>query len=93
MKKLSLRNARMETFLERAIDGFGQLAMHEADALDGHLDALRERLAVARKARGLGELLRDQFDLIPSTRARFTRDHETRLRLLRELKQGRDAAA
>jgi hypothetical protein len=80
-----LRKAQMEHLIERAIDSVGQIAMYEAGALDGHLLALRERWAVARKARGVGELLRDQLDLIPATRLRLSEEHEARLRLWREL--------
>ena len=83
----------MEHLLERAIDGAGQIAMHEAGALDNHLLALRERWAVARKARGAGELLRDQFDLLPATRLRLAEDHELRLKLWRGLARGFSNAA
>ena len=75
----------MEQLLESAIDGVGQIVMHEAGALDNHLLGLRERLAVARRARGVGELLRDQFDLLPATRLRLAEDHELRLKLWRGL--------
>jgi hypothetical protein len=75
----------MDKLLERAIDSVGQVAMYEAGALDNHLLALRERWAVARKARGVGELLRDQFDLIPATRLRLSEEHAARLKLWREL--------
>ena len=81
------RRMQMERLLERAIDGVGQIAMHEAGAFDNHWFALRERLAVARKARGVGELLRDQLDLLPATRARIAEDHQARLRLWRELRR------
>lgn len=76
---------QMERLLERAIDGVGQIAMHEAGAIDNHLFALRERLAVARRARGVGELLRDQIDLLPASRNRLVADHRRRLKLWREL--------
>ena len=62
--KLPVGRVHVEYLLERAIDSVGQIAMHEAGALDNHLLALRERWAVARKARGVGELLRDQIDLL-----------------------------
>jgi hypothetical protein len=78
---------QMERLLERTIDSVGQIAMHEAGAIDNHLFALRERLAVARKARGVGELLRDQIDLLPASRNRLAADHRRRLRLWRELRR------
>ena len=83
--KLPLGRVQVEHLLERAIDSVGQIAMHEAGALDNHLLALRERWAVARKARGVGELLRDQIDLLPATRLRLAEDHELRLKLWRSL--------
>lgn len=75
----------MENLIGRTIDSVGQIAMYEAGALDGHLLALRERWAVARKARGAGELLRDQLDLLPATRLRLLEEHQGRVRLWREL--------
>ena len=83
--KLPLGRVHVEYLLERAIDSVGQIAMHEAGALDNHLLALRERWAVARRARGVGELLRDQIDLLPATRLRLAEDHELRLKLWRGL--------
>ncbi len=83
----ALRKPQMDQLLERTLDGVGQIAMHEAGALDQHLDALRERWAVARKARGPVELLRDQIDLLPASRARFAADHQARLKLWKELRQ------
>lgn len=87
MFAMMIRNRRMQMdkLLERALDGVGQIAMHEAGAIDNHLFALRERLAVARKARGAGELLRDQIDLLPASRSRFAADHRRRVQLWREL--------
>jgi hypothetical protein len=86
-KQARNRRAQMENLLERALDGIGQIAMHEAGALDNHWLALRESLAVARKARGVGELLRDQLDLLPATRARIAGDHQARLKLWREIRR------
>src|SRR5579872_5570601 len=80
------KGKRMEALFNRSIDRFGRIAMHEAGVIDGHVDALRMRWAVARKARSLGELLRDQYDLLPDTRARIARDHRERLRLWRRLR-------
>ncbi|HZR38185.1 MAG TPA: hypothetical protein VFA75_22640 [Nevskia sp.] len=80
-----IRRAQMDNLLERAIDTVGQIAMYEAGTLDNHLLALRERWSVARRARGVGELLRDQLDLIPATRLRLSEEHAGRLKLWREL--------
>ena len=88
-----IRRAQMENLFERAIDSVGQIAMYEAGALDNHLLALRERRAVARKARGAGELLRDQFDLIHATRLRLSEEHAARRKLWRSLANQFDAAA
>jgi len=49
----------------------------------GHGIEVRERLAVARNARGPVELVRDQLDLLPETRARLAMDHHERRALLR----------
>jgi hypothetical protein len=82
----AVEGKRLDVLLDRAIDSFGRLAMHEAGVIDGHLDGLRVRWAVARRARSLSELLRDQYDLLPDTRARIARDHRERLRLWRGLR-------
>ena len=70
-------------YLSRALDGAARVLMHELDALGGHWVELRERLAVARQARGLGELVRAQVDLLPETRARLVLDQRERRALLR----------
>lgn len=80
-----LGNSEAAVRIDRALDGIGQIAMHEAEALERHRLALHERLLVARKARGVGELLRNQIDLLPATTARFAQDHRERLRLWRDL--------
>lgn len=69
-------------YVSRIVDGAAQVLLHEVDALGGHWVELRERLAVARKARGLGELVRHQVDLLPETRARLVLDHRERRALL-----------
>jgi hypothetical protein len=88
---------RGEVYAQRAVGGFALLVMHELDALSGHVAEMRERLAVARKARGLGELVRDQVDLLPETRARLTLDQRERRALLHswmaDLRGGLRAAA
>ncbi len=69
--------------LQRAATGLAMIAVHEWGALGGHYAELRERMAVARRARGASELLRDQMDLFPETRARLRQDHQVRRELLR----------
>ena len=82
-KMLSTRRpARGRVYLERAVGGATEMLMHEIDALSGHWAEVRERLAVARKARGLGDLVRTQADLLPETRARLVLDQRERRALL-----------
>ena len=69
-------------YVERAVGGATLMLLHELDALSGHWAELRERLAVARKARGLGELVSHQVDLLPETKARLALDHRERRALL-----------
>lgn len=69
-------------YANRASGGLALILMHELNALSGHWAEARERLAVARKAAGLGELLRDQLDLLPETRARLRLDQAERRALL-----------
>lgn len=66
------------------VESASRIGGHEMVALAGHWAEVRERWAVARKARGLGELLRDQLDLLPETRARLRLDHRERRLLLRQ---------
>ena len=65
-------------YASRAFDGLVLLLVNEIDAVAGHWAAARERLAVARQARGIGELIRNQVDLVPETVARLTRDWQRR---------------
>ena len=73
---------RGRAYLERAVDGAALMLMHEFDAVSGHWAELLERLAVARKSRGLGDLVRSQVDLLPETRARLALDQRERRALL-----------
>jgi hypothetical protein len=73
---------RGAAYLERAAGGLTLVLMHETGALSGHLAELRERLAVARKARNVAEMLRDQLDLLPETRARLALDQRERRELI-----------
>jgi hypothetical protein len=70
-------------YLSRAVDGAALVLLHELDALGGHWVEVRERVAVARKARGFGELVRSQVDLLPETRARLSLDQRERRALVR----------
>lgn len=70
-----------EVYLDRVLGGVALIALHEAGSLQGHLEGLGERLRVARRARGLIELLRDQIDLLPESRNRFRRDQRVRRQL------------
>ncbi len=82
---MTLRYIKANHMLNTALDGFSVLVEHENNALDNQLAGLRERLLVARKARSLGEFLRNQLDLLPDTGARLKRDHSMRRALLRGL--------
>lgn len=88
---------RGEQYLRRAVGGLVLMLMHEVDALSGHVAELRERLAVARQSRGLAELVRQQVDLLPETRARLVLDMSERRALLHswveDLRGGLRAAA
>jgi len=68
-----------------AVDGLSVLVEHENNALSNLRTGLAVRIAVARRARSLGELLRDQVDLLPDTHARIRRDHQLRGELLKGL--------
>lgn len=79
---MTFRQIKSNPMLHTAFDGFQVLVEHENNALDNQLAGLRERLRIARRARSLGELLRDQIDLLPDTQARLRRDHGLRRALL-----------
>ena len=68
-------------YADRAVGGLALIVAHELNALSGHWAEARERVAVARQARGLGELVRNQFDLVPETRARLALDRRERREL------------
>jgi hypothetical protein len=72
-------------YVDRAMQDLRQLTQHEVEALSGHWSEVNERMAVARRARDMLELVRDQIDLLPETRARLVRDHAHRRTLLRGL--------
>ena len=80
-----IENARIKARAALALTGLPAIADDtglEVDALGGHWAELGERLAVARKSRGLGELVSQQVDLFPETRARLVLDHRERRALL-----------
>lgn len=83
MAGLEQLQRRADAWIERLQSGIDVLVAHERAALAGHWSEVGERLAVARRARSAGELLRDQFDLFPESRARLRRDHCVRRALLR----------
>lgn len=68
--------------LEMASDGITLLAEHESAALENLWQGMKAHAIVAKKARGLGELLRDQIDLLPDTQATVLRDHQLRRALI-----------
>lgn len=71
--------------LERALDELNVIVRHESESLRRHRMAVDERIRVARRARGISELVRNQFDLLPATAARLAADHQVRRRLWRRL--------
>ena len=73
---------RSKVYADRAVGGFALMVMHEIDALTRHGVEVRERLAVARQARGVAQLVREQVDLLAETRARLQLDQRERLALL-----------
>ena len=73
---------RGELYAQRAVGGFALMVLHELDALSRHVVDVRERFAVAGEARGLGQLVRDQVDLLTETRARLVLDQQERRALL-----------
>ncbi len=79
---MTLKQIKASQMIHTAFDGLQVLVEHENTALDNQLAGLRERLLIARRARNLGELLRDQIDLLPDTHARLRRDHSLRRALL-----------
>jgi hypothetical protein len=76
-------NQRVNHYLDRAFSGIALVAVHEVGTLRGHWADLDIRVKVARRARGPGELLRDQFDLLPESRNRVLRDQRVRRELWR----------
>ena len=88
---------RGRAYASRAVGGFALIVMHEIDALTRHSMDVRERIAVARKARGVRQLVREQVDLLAETRSRLALDQRERLALLHswvaDLRGGLRAAA
>lgn len=74
-----------EVYLDRVLGGVAMLALHEAGALQGHLDAVGERWRLARRAGSVRQLLREQLDLLPEERIRVRHDHAVRRELWRGL--------
>jgi hypothetical protein len=88
---------RTERYTQRAVGGFALILLHEIDAVARHWIEVRERFAVAREARGVRQLVRDQVDLLAETRARLAMDQRERQALLHswvaDLRGGLRAAA
>ncbi|HUR41675.1 MAG TPA: hypothetical protein VM240_10975 [Verrucomicrobiae bacterium] len=72
----------MQDYAQRAVGGLALIVLHEVDAVGRHWVDLRERLALARKASGIGGLVRDQVDLLAETRARLALDQRERTALV-----------
>ncbi len=85
---MTFKKIKVDQMLNTAKDGLAVLVEHESTAFDNLVASLRERVSVARKARNVGELLRNQLDLLPDTHARLVRDHAVRGQLLKGF--GRD---
>ncbi|HEX4872227.1 MAG TPA: hypothetical protein VFV27_07940 [Nevskiaceae bacterium] len=77
--------SRADRLVDRTLGGLVLMLLHEIEAANAHRLELGERLAVARRARDAGELLRDQLDLLPESRRRLARDHRVRRELWRGL--------
>lgn len=71
-----------EVYAQRAVGGLALIVLHEIDALMRHWVEVRERVAVASQARGVGQLVRDQVDLLRETRARLRLDQRERRALV-----------
>jgi len=78
-------NDRLNRYVDRGVGGVALIALHEAGALRSYWGDLRLRAAVARRARGPGELLRDQVDLWPESRRRLAQEAQVRRQLWRGL--------
>ena len=89
---MTLHRPRQAAPIDRLLDGLALIALHEADALNAHLNAAGERLRLAWQARSARGLLRDQVDLLPESRNRLRRDHAVRRQLwqglARDLRSG-----
>ena len=78
-------NQTFHHLVDRSLGGVALIMLHEAGSLRGHWSDLGVRLAVARRARSAGELLRDQMDLWSESRRRLRRDGVVRRQLWRGL--------
>ncbi len=80
---MRFKQIKASQMLNTAMDGFSVLVEHESSALGNLRAGLRERLLVAKQARSVGELLRNQVDLLAETQAHLRRDHGLRSALLK----------
>ena len=69
--------------ITRALQIASRISSHEFDTLSGHWVEAEERIAVALKARSVVELLSDQIDLLPETRARMSANRKRLKAILR----------
>jgi hypothetical protein len=86
---LTMRTQRpgAQDWLLYAKDGLSLLIEHEGQSLAGLQQEWRTRRAVARRAASLGELLRDQIDLIPASKTQLANNFTLRGKLLLGLMQ------
>ena len=66
-----------------SMDMVSDLISLQIDALSGHWMETEERIAVARKARNVFELVSDQIDLLPETQARMRKLAQKRGAIIR----------
>lgn len=84
-KKAEGLQDRLHQYWDRASTGVRLIAVHEADALQGHWSELQERLDAALRATDGAALVKEQVDLLTESRQRLQRDHHVRVELLRGL--------
>ena len=81
--KLYSRWRRRKAYVNHALGGVVLMAAYELSALTGHWAEVRERATLARGARSLRQLVRDQVDLLAETRVRLAADQKERKDLVR----------
>ncbi|NGY05189.1 hypothetical protein [Solimonas terrae] len=95
MKKQDRSTSRFAIDLDRVLGGVVLMALHEIDSLHGLGVAAGERLRVARAARSVPQLLREQRRLLLRTRRRMAENRMIRRQLwtglLQDLRSDRAA--